>query len=287
MKLAPATIYTFGVSIAVIAFAYGFFQQWLPNREEAKMYDAVKEEQDGVIAQKGKADKKVADARALVATKAAQWQGFVETKTPSKDLRNGGIDISVDPYQLALDTPKFRNSVQRAINAQLKKGGVTVVNGPFVPGLTQTDSVGGILATYYNYPAFPFPIVIYDLGTVTLRGTYKQIADNVRAWSRMPRYLAITDALAISGTSPNLQATYNLSLVGFIRGDKVFGPIPEGAGGAATAGGPPGGFPGGPPGGFPGGPPGGFRGGPPGGFPGGPPGGFPGGRPPNAPGGSR
>ena len=44
----------------------------------------------------------------------------------------------------------------------------------------------------------------------------------------MRNYLATTDGLTISGTSPNLTATYNLVVVGYIRGSEVAPVVPEG-----------------------------------------------------------
>ena len=67
-----------------------------------------------------------------------------------------------------------------------------------------------------------------------------QIMANVRAYKSMPRYLAVADGLAISGTSPNLTGTYNLSIVGFIRTASSIFPADTSA---ATA---PGGAPGAP-----------------------------------------
>jgi hypothetical protein len=153
----------------------------------------------------------------------------------------GGINIGVQAWQLTVDSKKFRNNIQRALNAQVRRGGVTVLAAPKVP--EPDDSAATILANYYNYPAIKFPVVIFDLGTVSVRGTYKQIMDNVRSYSTMPRYLVVVDGLRIEGTAPVLTATYNLTLVGYIRGTKIYPPVPEGAASATNSGGG-GGFPG-------------------------------------------
>jgi hypothetical protein len=127
-----------------------------------------------------------------------------------------------------------------------------------------------VLDAFYNYQSFNFPIVIENLGTIRVQGTYDQIIANVRAYKSMPHYLAVTDGLRIDGTSPYLVGTYQLTVVGFIRGTKIWGAVPEGATTASVGGGraglPPGmggfGGPGGPrgPGGMGG--PGGGMGGP-------------------------
>ena len=53
----------------------------------------------------------------------------------------------------------------------------------------------------------------------------------------MPNYLAVADGLQITGTTPTMTGRYNLSIVAYIRGDKIAPPVPEGgaSGGGAPA----------------------------------------------------
>lgn len=285
MKLASGTIYIIGASIAIVALSYGYFQQWMPNQAEAENYRTRTDELNTEAGKQGQANKRVQEATRLVEDAASKWRAVVATRAPRPSVAEGGINLNVNAWQLAVDSRKFRNNVQRAVNNQVKKGGVLVVNGPLVPGATDAQ-VNQIVNTYYNLQEFGFPVVIYDLGQVTVEGTYKQILANVRSWASMPRYLALADGLAITGTSPKFTGTYNLQVVGFIRGKEIYAQVPEaatggaGGGGASGFGGPPAGFggPGGPPSGIP---PGAFGGG---GRPGGPTGagraggGAPGGR---------
>ena len=114
---------------------------------------------------------------------------------------------------------KFRDEVQRDVNRQMRKGGVLVINGPTVP--MPPEDPAAVVASYFNYPAANTPVAIFDLGQVTIRGTFDQIAANIQAWSDMPNYLAVADGLSISGTSPNLTATYNVSVLAFLRGKEL------------------------------------------------------------------
>jgi hypothetical protein len=274
MKLSAWVIYVIAISISIVVLCFGLLNQFMPNKQEAEMLAANYEELRAVAAQRPQADRRVDDAMAMVEGEAAKWRAYVATRTPPSSVEQGGISLAVNPMQLAADTRRFRNSAQRAVNAQLRRGGVEVVNGPTVPFLDEAVPVNQIPATYFNYPAINFPVVIWEFGTIQVRGSLKQIFDHVRAWSTMPNYLAVTDGLRIDQVSPEeATASYNLVVVGFVRGSDIYPTVPEiGAGAAAAAGGAPGGF-----GGFGGGPPGGFGGGPPVGF-GGPPG-FAGGRP--------
>lgn len=264
MKLSPLTIILIGFSILLMALSFGFFQHWLPNTTEAGYYTeyANKLEEEGNKLPKAK--QRLAMAEDRVDKMAEQWRAVVATKTPTSDLGNRGIGINVDGWQLVVDSKKFRDNIQRAVNAQMLKGGIKVIgNGPQVP--IPTDSATEILASFYNYPAIAFPVVILDLGQITVEGTYDQIMENVRSWKNMPHYLAVADGLSLAGNSPKLRGTYSVSIVGYVRGTQVFPTVPEGAApsGAGGGAGGPGGFggPGGP-GGFggPGGP--GGRGGP-------------------------
>lgn len=223
----------------------------MPNQEEATFNVTNANE---LYAEGFKISQAVKKKNAAIETiKAAEagWVPYVANRTPLQSTVGGGINVNVHQYQLLLDTKRFRNSIQTAVNRQLLVGGVQVI-GPRVPGVTDQDEPNGVLAGYYNYPAIPFPVVIHDLGQVQVTGTYEQIMKNVRSWENFPRYLAVAHGLQLQGTAPRLTGTYNLSIVGYIRYDGMFGPVPgsnsggpSGGGGAAPAG--PGSAPAGPP----------------------------------------
>jgi hypothetical protein len=216
----------FGVCIMVVALVYGW-SKYSPNEKETEMLKANTIDCQNQAAQKSKAEKRVKDAIQTVKTAAQAWGSIEQQKTPGTQLADGGIDISKDSAHLILDAPKFRDSTQRAVNHQLLVGGVKPLGGPG-PEITHPGSEPStIMADYFNYPAIPFPVVICDLGTVTVEGTYDQIMTNVRSWANMPHYMAVSDGLSITGTSPKMHGTYSVSLIGFIRGNKVFFPIPE------------------------------------------------------------
>jgi hypothetical protein len=235
MKLSALTIILIGVAVAIIAVSYGLFQAYMPNTNEAAAWRANTEELKTQAGKQGAAEKRVAKAKKMVEDKAKAWEAIVAIHTPTPSVATGGINIGVQGWQLTVDSRKFRNNIQRALNAQIRKGGVKVITAPKIPDPDETAST--ILANYYNYPAIPFPVVIFDLGTVTVRGTYEQIMANVRSYSTMPRYLAVVDGLRLDGSGTILTASYNLSMVGYIRGTKIYPPVPEGAASASNAGG--------------------------------------------------
>lgn len=250
--LYPRTIWLMFLSFAAIILSVGLFRYWMPNQEEAgyKVTQANSLFQEAnKLSQAVKKRNKAVEELHLAE---AAWLPIMQTRTPLQSTPDGGINLNVNAYQLLLDTKRYRNNIQRAVNAQLLKGGVKVIAGPRVPGVTDVDAPNGVLASYYNYPAIPFPVVIFDLGQVQIQGTYEQIMANVRAWANMPRYLAVTHNLQLTGTAPQLNATYDVSLVGYIRYDGVFAPVPDGGGAAAGGGAANGRGPGGPGPGAPG-----------------------------------
>lgn len=227
MKLSPITIYIIGIAFAIAAISFGLFYNAAPNNQEAGYYRTATDQLNAEAAKQGAAEKKLKKAKEDVRSVEAKWATIAGQHTPTGSVSTGGVDVSVNAFQLSEDTRKYRNSVQRAVNAQLRRGNVEVINGPLVP-FDPTMQAGQLLASYYNYATAGYPVVIYNLGTVTVQGTYDQIMNNVRAYKSMPRYLAVTDGLTLDGTSPHLTATYNLTIVGYIPTKAVFGGGPEG-----------------------------------------------------------
>jgi hypothetical protein len=230
------TYWIVGLAIMLALACYGL-SIYLPNADEAKKLsdnaELLKAEGDKLP----QAKKRVAKAQETLKKKDLEWQQRYEAQMPPSSLALGGIDVSENAWQLVVDTPKYRDNVQKEVNAQLHKGGVKVLGtGPFVPSPPETAST--IMTEYFNYPAIPFPVVIFDLGTIQVEGTYDQIMAHIRSYSHMPHYMAVTDGLRLEGTSPKLRATYSLTIVGFIEVSKVFPPVPESASaGGSLAGG--------------------------------------------------
>jgi hypothetical protein len=276
------TIIIMAFSLSLALLSYVFFYKYRPALTEIAYAKDLADKQEQVANDLPKAKKNVEKAIAIVNEKTALWNKYVATRTPPTSVAAGGIDLTVSPLELVTDTYKFRDSIQKAVNAQVKAGGVKVLEpGPYVPAQIDPNYTGNLLSSFYHFPDFDFPVVLFDFGTVRVQGTYDQIMANVRSYKSMPHYLAVTDGLRIDGTSPHLIGTYQLSIVGFIRGTKIHAAIPEANTGSSGTGasGFPAGMPGmggagrgGPPmGSFPGMP--GGMGGAPGGMPGAPAGG--------------
>ena len=236
MKMGALPVFSIGLALFLIFIGFGL-REYLPNTEDAKNRADIASKYEAEAAKLGKARQRKKAAEEIVQAKADEWQKVVAARTPTH------INVAKHAWQLVVDSQNYRNDIQRAVNAQVKKGGVVVLNGPVIPFPDQDGS--RIVSSYYNYPVIPFPVVIFDLGTITVQGTYEQIKQNVKGWSEMPNYLAVADGLTLNGTSPVLTASYSVSMVGYIRGEQIYPAVPEGAapsgaGGAGGAGGAPG-----------------------------------------------
>jgi hypothetical protein len=202
-----------GVFIGLTLLSYGYFQFYEPDTKEAALVTAYGDQLQVEANKLPLTEKRIENAKLRVQEAADQWRLIAETKTRGG---SGFINLSQDPLALTVNAPSYRDKVQIAVNRQVKVGGVTVINGPLIPAPSNDPT--NLLNTYFNYSTLFYPVVLFEPGTVTVRGTFEQIARNVQAWSQMRDYFAVVDGLVITGTAPELTATYNLVLLGYIPG---------------------------------------------------------------------
>lgn len=227
MKLAPAAFVAIGFALAVVAIAYAYFYYYEPKMATAASFNEVSDQLDAVIAQAPNAQKRVEEANAKVQEAVDRWNAIAIRKTPPADWKQAGVDLNINAWQVTNMSIPYRNMLQKAINQQVKAGGVKVINGPLVPNFSR--NAAEILRLDYNYPVLPFPVVFVGPSEVVVRGTYNQIMANVRAWNSMPNYLAMATNLRITGTSPELTGRYVVMIVGYVRGQEIFPPVPQGS----------------------------------------------------------
>ena len=238
MKISALTVFVWCIAISMIVITYGLSKR-APIMGTVANYMKYR---DGMAQEQKKwrmAVKKVNDAETLGKQTVQTWNSIAQAHTLPATPDPDGIDLSENGFQLAAQIPVYRNRLQAMVNNQVKAGGVKVVQGPLVPPPPLDPTLNGdkIVSEYFHYPALPAPVLVFDLGNVTVQGTFQQISDNVKAWSRMPHFLAVADGLRLQGTSPNLTGTYAVSIVGFVDVPKdekgqpkmIFPPMPEGS----------------------------------------------------------
>lgn len=231
-KVSALSIILIGFTVGAIALAFSWFHKYAPQMQEADYQNIYADQLETEGAKLRQAEQRRQNAIDRVVQIAQDWQAVVEQRTPPPTLEDGGINLAVHPWQLTVDSRRFWQNMQRDVNRQMRRGGVTVISGPTLPA--PPESADAILQAYYNYPTVEFPVVIFNLGQVTVKGSYEQITDHVRAWADFPNYLAVTDGLSISGTGRTLTGTYSLSMVAYIRASAITPPF---TGAQANAGG--------------------------------------------------
>lgn len=201
-----------GIFLGLTVISYGLFQHYLPDKEEAELLNTYESQLQTEANKLAATQRRIDNSVARVEETAKQLNEVIDAKIVDENVF---IDLTVEPHQLVVNAPSYRDKVQRAVNTQVRRGGVTVVQGPLVPFPAGEPNVQ---QSFFNYSRLPFPVVVFELGTVTVRGSFDQISANVKAWADMPNYFAVASGLAITGTSPALTGTYNVVIVGFIPG---------------------------------------------------------------------
>ncbi|MBS1717120.1 MAG: hypothetical protein JSS72_05250 [Armatimonadetes bacterium] len=220
MKFRPIFIIIIAFALSIGILDYAYVMRYSPDMQQAKNQAAYGDDLATELGKKTRVQQRVKDAEKMVADKVAEWRAIVATNTPPTSLKDGGIDLSVPPEQLIFDARTYRNHLQSRINEQLKYGGIKILTGPTLP--VPGESQQAVLTQFFNFPTIAFPVVILDLGNITVNGTYEQIMKHVRGWKNFKGYMAQATRLTLNGTSPHLVATYNLQIVGFIRSKDIY-----------------------------------------------------------------
>jgi hypothetical protein len=83
-----------------------------------------------------------------------------------------------------------------------------------------------------NDPSLQNEAIVLSLGTIQVQGSFKQVLEHIRKWNNCNR-LVMVGAPTLTGQSPTLQASYNITVFIFPR--EKAGPLIEMAGGAQGA----------------------------------------------------
>ncbi len=227
LRLGTLTVLIMAISISLAILSWSYFWHYQPDIDTAKDQTALAKSLHDNASTAPQAEVRKEKAQTQVAQVFEQWRNIVVNHAPPASTAAGGINLDISSLYMPVYAHQFRNSLQMAVNKQVLIGGVKVIAGPTVPD--PGDSGAEIISNFFNYPAIPFPVVIFDLGQITVQGSYQQIKANVEAWASMPNYFAVADGLALNGTSPILTGTYSVSMIGYIRGKSIYPGMPVAA----------------------------------------------------------
>ncbi|MGI8922659.1 MAG: hypothetical protein ACR2HJ_01235 [Fimbriimonadales bacterium] len=226
-RLNPITFVVAGVALILTTIAGFYFLKIRPEQEEMGYWIRKNQKLDEIISEGSKtaAVERVREAMTKVRDAESAWKLIAQRRTPSA----GQINLTPQRWQLVVNTRRWHGRVEADLRKWIRRGGVRLVSpagGIQVP--FPTDMPNELVQYYFNYPAFPFPIAIWDLGAVTVAGTYDQIMSHVKSWSAIPHYIASVRGLSLTGSGSRLQATYGLTLVVYINTQFVSGGPAEG-----------------------------------------------------------
>lgn len=227
-RLSPLTFAIVGFVLVAMIFSGFFFLKIKPEREEIGYYAEKSLELEGIISQdsRSRAVERVRNAMQKVRDAEVAWKQVTTWRTPSA----GTFNMTPNRWQLVVNTRRWHGRAESDLNRWVRRNGVALVSPPRLLVPYPTDQPNDLVQYYFNYPALPFPVAIWDLGTVTVQGTWAQIMQNVRSWSTIPGYIASVRGLSITGTGSRLQGTYGLTVVVYVNTPYVSGGPAEGGG---------------------------------------------------------
>jgi len=148
----------------------------------------------------------------MVKEKDDAWKTIVATRTPPTSVQGGGIDLNVNatnsgsPLERSEQHPaRDRRADTQGWNQSLKRTVHrfrSIQNGP----------ANAVLPAFYNYPRSASRVVIFDLGSITVQGTYQQIHGPPQAYKSMPHTWR-DGWLAIEWDFSVMTGVYNLSII--------------------------------------------------------------------------
>ena len=225
-KLSPITFIVCGIVLIAVTWAGFWFLSMDKTKQEIASYEEYISQLDEIISPQSvrMAEQRVESALQKVYDAQLQWKQVASLKTPSA----GRINLTPHRYQLTVNTRNWHGTVEKDLRDWIRKSGVRVLapinefgTGPFVP--FPTDRPNELVNFYFNYPALPFPVCVWDLGEITVEGTLDQILSHVRSWNNIPGYIALARGLAITGSGNRLRGTYGLTVVAYVNTEFVFG----------------------------------------------------------------
>ena len=240
-KITQAQVYIIGAVLTVITAALIYFLLIKPSMESLAEQTAKYEQRKAVADKMDGAKKARKTAETQIAAAKADWAIYDRQLMPNIDISNLIIgQKQLWNEQIVVLVPKVEKFLQADKSVQVVSAAITA---PTPSGDPNT----------VNKKQFT-----YDLGTVSVAGTFPAILKHAERWNRFDRLIMVT-GLTLSGNSPRLVGTYSLRCFEFTHGEKPGDPIPQASPSTGGGfGGPPAGF-GGPGGG---GPPPGYGNGP-------------------------
>ncbi len=117
MKLSSWVIIFVGLCIGLSAAGFAYFNKYAPDMLDAENYNKKADELEAEANKMNLAKKRVKEAQKIVDDTTVKWREIATLKTPPATLAGGGIDLSVNPWQLVVDS---RNATKAVVSGREK-----------------------------------------------------------------------------------------------------------------------------------------------------------------------
>jgi hypothetical protein len=208
-----------GGIVACILIGTGFyFLSIQPNSQALAIQQKHNADLQGVVAKMPMAEKRVQDAKDEQALVTRGWADYIIRKSPPTST----INLAQNRWKISTQYQTFITKLTLDVTNHIRKTGVTIQKGPGVPPTTDNPNI--LISDVFHFgKGLSYPCAVYPFKGIEVRGTFDKILKHFESWNKFPNYIALADGLKLSGTSPNLVGTYDLTVLVFPRGDSING----------------------------------------------------------------
>jgi hypothetical protein len=213
-RLKTLYVVIIGTVMCLIVVSCLYFFVVKKSYERLAALDVRLKKADGVVAQKGEAEQELKDANIEFSRVTAEYSKYELEKMPPVTFEDRGYGMIAQWKEQS-----------EVLGPMLEKW-------PAKTGIKGSGSIS-IPAPSVNPNSIAQDPFRFSVGNFTVTGSFAQIMKHIRTWRKFGRLVQI-DGLSLSGYSPNMTATYSVTVIEFPRGG--VGPTIPMAGGGSNSG---------------------------------------------------
>src|ERR1700683_1953178 len=124
LRLGTLTVLIMAISVSLAILSWSYFWHYQPDIESAKDQTDLAKQLHTNASTAPEAAVRKEKAQTRVAQVFDQWRNMVVNHAPPASTNAGGINLDVSALYMPIYAHQFRNSLQMAVNKQVKMGGV-------------------------------------------------------------------------------------------------------------------------------------------------------------------
>lgn len=218
-KLTAQQAWIISVVVALLAVAAIYFLMIKPGMEHLEERQSFRDSRQIVANDKGKETKRKKDVQLRKKVAEADWSRYDRALMPRVNM----ADLWTATQQFW--TEKIDRLGPMVDKYLMADKSVTVINKQLSLAAPAADP------NQVNQPQ-PF---VFPIGSVRVRGTFPNIMRHIRRWNNFNR-LVLVDGVNLVGQSPQLEATYSLTIYEWAQNTEKPGPAFPWAGGTGAGG---------------------------------------------------